>query len=346
MKKVRILSVLVMAVGTVSCGLTATQHVRSRETSVASLVWPEPPQPARIRFKQSISRPEDAGIRPTLWQRMVERVAGKDQEERFIRPTGIAATNEVLYVADPGAQQVRVFDLKAGRRRRIRQAGRQRFVSPVAVALGASGGVYVADSYLAKVFAFDAQGRLIATIAREEFRRPSGVAYDALRDRLYVADSAAHRIWVFTGAGNPIGSIGHRGTEPGAFNFPTHLAVGTDGRLYVTDALGFRVQIFNADGSVAGQFGRHGDASGDVARPKGVAVDRDGHIYLVDALFDAVQIFDRSGRLLLSFGRSGTAEGEFWLPNGVCIDAQDRIYVADSYNRRIQIFEYLREDNP
>ena len=78
--RLRILGVLVMAVGTVSCGSTATQHVRSRETSVASLVWPEPPQPARIRFAQAGARPDDAGIRPTLWQRMVERVAGKDQE--------------------------------------------------------------------------------------------------------------------------------------------------------------------------------------------------------------------------------------------------------------------------
>ena len=223
----------------------------------------------------------------------------------------------------------------------MQQAGPERLVSPVAVARGPDRSVFVADSSAAKVFAYGADGRLLRVIAPAGLRRPSGLAYDAARDRLYVADSQAHQVWVLDGAGKAVGAIGRRGAGEGEFNFPTHVAVDDRGALYVTDALGFRIQWFAPDGAFAGQLGRQGDASGDFASPKGLAVDREGHLYVVDALFDAVQIFDRAGHLLLSVGQRGTGPGEFWLPNGMCIEQGNRVYVADAYNQRIQLFDYL-----
>ncbi len=331
------LAIVVLAAG---CAPPSRPLPAEREVIGGALVWPQPPHRPRIRFVRAVARPADLGIRPSFWQRLGEFLAGKE-EEWFIRPTGVAARGSVIYVADPGAQALWVLDPQASRFRRIREAGGQRFVSPVALALGVNDLIYLADSFLAKVFVLDADGKLKATIADPRLLRPAGLAYDAARDRLYVADSAAHRVWIYAGDGRPVGAIGRRGTGNGEFNFPTHVAVDRMGILSVTDSLNFRLQLFNPDGSLSGQFGRHGDSSGDFAMPKGVAADNEGHLYVAEALFDAVQIFDRRGQFLLAFGERGLGPGQFWLPGGVFIDGRDWIYVADAYNQRIQIFEYL-----
>lgn len=304
------------------------------------LVWPEPPEKPRIRFLRAVASPADLGIRPSFWERLGEILAGK-VEAWMVRPTGVAVQGEVLYVADPGAQALWILDAATGQFRRIRGPRGRELISPVSVAPGGEGRVYVADSYLRQVFVLGPDGNLTGSGEGTPFVRPAGVAYEEVADRLYVADSAAHRVWILSGEGALQGHIGGRGSGPGEFNFPTHVAVDRAGNLYVTDSLGFRIQMFARDGRFLGAFGRHGDASGDFAAPKGVAVDSEGHVYVVDALFDTVQIFDRAGQLLLNFGRRGLGPGQFWLPGGIFIDAKDRIYIADSYNQRIQIFQYL-----
>ncbi len=323
----------------------ASAPVPTSPTSQASaplLVWPEPPEQPRIKLLKSIANPADLGIQPSFWERLGELFVGKP-EAWMIRPTGVAVRGEVLYVADPGAQALWILDGAAGRYRVIHGVRGQRLLSPVAVTIGREGRIYVADSYLRKVFVFGQDGNLVSIIESAPFLRPAGVAYDEVADRLYVVDSAAHRIWILSGQGVLQGEIGGRGNENGEFNFPTHLALDRAGNLYVTDSLGFRIQAFSRDGRFLGAFGRQGDSSGDFAAPKGVGVDSKGHVYVVDALFDAVQIFDGSGQLLLTFGQRGLAPGQFWLPNGLSIDEKDRICVADSYNQRIQIFQYLGE---
>jgi DNA-binding beta-propeller fold protein YncE len=305
------------------------------------LTWPAPPDRPRIRFVRTVAGPVDLGIRPSFWERVGGILAGRDREG-FVRPAGVAARDGVLYVADPGGPALWILDGRAGRSRRVVESGGHRLVSPVAVALAPGGQLFLADSALARVFRLDGAGRVVATVIERGLRRPAGLAYDAARDRLYVADSGAHQVLIFAGTGQPVGAIGRRGAAPGEFNFPTHLAVAPDGALLVTDALGYRIQRFAPDGMPAGHFGRHGNTAGDFASPKGVALDSEGHIYVVEALFDAIQVFDDKGQFLLGFGERGVGRGQLWLPGGLFIDPQDQIYVGDAYNGRVQVFQYLR----
>jgi NHL repeat-containing protein/6-bladed beta-propeller protein len=307
--------------------------------TVAPVVWPAAPAPARIRFVRSVARPEDVGIQPSFWRRLGRLIAG-GSEEWMIRPTAVASNGPVLYIADAGAQALLMIDTERGRFLKVTSAKDQPFASPVAVALGRDR-VYLADSFLGKIFVYDLDLDLKHVIVDPDLQRPAGLAFDRAADRLYVADARAHRVSIFTGEGRRVGAIGHRGTGDGEFNFPTHVAVDGAGTIYVTDALGFRIEMFEPDGRFRGAFGRHGDGSGQFATPKGVAVDSEGHVYVVEPLFDAVQIFDRRGRFLMSFGDRGLRPGQFWLPVGVFIDTENRIYVADSYNQRIQVFQYL-----
>jgi DNA-binding beta-propeller fold protein YncE len=302
-------------------------------------VWPDPPAEPRVVYRQSIRSPEDAGLR-LAGENWLSRLLFNEDKTRgkLVRPFGLALDESGnLCIADTGSATISYLDFSRKRWQTWDKIGPVTLVAPVAVVRQA-GIFYVADSGLAKVIAFDAKGKLLFA-SEVEFERPAGLAI--LDGRLLVADAAAHKIVVLDLAGKFLSAFGTRGTGPGQFNYPTHLATDTRGRLFVTDSMNFRVQIFDAVGHYEKAFGQAGDGSGMLSRPKGVGVDRQGNVYLVDALFDNVQIFTESGEFLLGFGEHGNGPGEFWLPAGIAASPDGRIYVADSYNGRIQVFQQV-----
>lgn len=325
-----------------ACQVLPSSATKEAGLDARNLVWPKPPNEPRIRFLKATQELQGAAADSSMWSRFWGMIAGRE-EVRLVRPAGVAVNETKMAIADPGARAVWIVGRESGEFRKVDELGGRHLVSPVAVSPRANEGFYVADSYLAKVFLCDLQGKLTGAVNDPGFERPTGIVYDSKRQRLYVADSLAHKIWLFDGNGNALGAIGKRGIADGEFNFPTHVALDRDGNLYVVDGLNFRVQSFGVDGRFRSAFGVHGDTAGHFARPKGIALDSQGHIYVVEALFDAVQIFDREGRYLLTFGERGTEAGQFWLPGGIFIDARDQVYVADSYNERIQIFTYVAD---
>jgi sugar lactone lactonase YvrE len=330
---------LIVATGASSAASGAERPTGKTDTTVeAGPVWPSPPEPARVRFTKLVAGASDWGVSRSWFGRIVDTVTGR-QDTQFVRPTGVAISDGILYVADPGAQSLIVLDTARRKEVRITRAGDKPLVSPVAVTPGPSGTVYVADSWSRQVVQLDRDGALLRTISHGDLQRPSSLAFDSTRQRLYIGDSKAHVVHVFDGQGTKVGALGKLGVGPGEFNSPTHLALAPDGSVLVTDALNFRVEAFGADGQFKFEIGKLGDGAGNFAAPKGVAVDRNGLIYVADAMFDAVQVFAADGQLMLGFGEQGTAAGQFWMPNGLCIDGDGRLFVADSYNRRIQVLQ-------
>ncbi len=304
-------------------------------------VWPGAPEAPRVTFVQTIVRAEDLGIHRSFLQRLGDLLFGAE-DLSIVRPMAVVESAGVVYVADPGIRGVHRFDTAAGSHQVLRAEDDKPLPSPVGLALGSAGEVFVTDSVLHKVFVIAPGAKAaVALQLRAELRQPTGIAVDASSGRMYVVDTAAHHILVFERDGSLAATIGQRGDADGQFNFPTLLWRDAAGRLYVTDALNFRLQVFDERGHFVTKFGRHGDGSGDLARPKGVATDSHGHIYVVDGLLHALQIFDASGRLLLGVGSQGHGRGEFWLPAGIFINAINTIYVADAYNRRVQVFRYV-----
>jgi DNA-binding beta-propeller fold protein YncE len=320
-----------------TCGAAPTWAQAEQE----KLVWPPSPAQSRIEFVKDFSRAADLGISKSFFDRLKDLLFG-EAETRIIRPMAVVAGGGIIFVADPGAKGVHRFDTNGGDYALITAADKTPLDSPVALARGARGDVYVADSRLAQVFVIKSGTKLALPLRLDvKLTQPTGIAFDVATGRLYVVDTGEHRIHIFERDGSLAGSIGQRGTGDGEFNYPTYLWRTAEGRLYVTDSLNFRIQSFDARGQFIGKFGRQGDGTGDAARQKGVATDRYGHVYVVDALFHAFQIFEASGRLLLPVGERGQQHGEFWLPTGIFIDDDDTIYVADSYNQRIQMFRYV-----
>lgn len=305
--------------------------------------WPRAPEPTRIRLLASVARPEDIGVRKSIFRRFAELLFGSGELRRLRRPYGLAVDREGrLYVADPDAAGIHVFDTEHGRYRFQSKAGGFRFRAPVGVAVDPEGNLYVSDPEQGVVVALDRRGKFRFVLS-DGLERPTGIAWHTGRQQLYVVDTRAHRVVIFDATGRKVGGFGGRGIEPGRFNFPTGIAIGPDGTVYLTDSMNFRIQIFTADGDYLRGFGRHGDGVGDLARPKGISVDSDGHVYVVEGLFDVVNVYSPGGVLLLSFGGAGRGPGEFWLAAGLVIDRRDRVYVADSFNGRVQVFQYYSE---
>jgi len=302
------------------------------------LVWPAPPSPPRVRWLASVSSGGDAASRS--WIARIRTLITGGAGLQLTRPMAVwAGADGSFLVCDPGTGAV-YEGRGSGGGLRVFSAS-ERLATPVGVVRMPSGEVWVSDADRAVVVRLDARGRWRGEFGGGQLVRPTGLAWDAARGRLYVADTHAHCIRVFDGQGRHLADLGRRGEAPGEFDFPTDVKVAPSGDLVVCDALNGRIQRLAPDGRPLAMFGRTGDAPGDFGRPKSVALDAGGHVYVMDTLYDVMQVFDPAGRLLLVLGGTGAGAGRFNLPAGIAIDTADRIYVCDAANHRVQILQYV-----
>jgi DNA-binding beta-propeller fold protein YncE len=312
------------------------------------LVWPPPPLTTRIEFVRSVVSDEDLGRDTTFSQRLMNFLAGeKPTSNRVVEPMGLAVSDDGqrLYVSDFAQLAVFVFDF--GQKTFTKIGEKERLARPVGLALDAEERLYVVEQEKKGVGVFDRKGTKVRFITDPSLERPSGIAIDRARGRVYVADSAhtkstEHTIKIFTTSGERIGVIGRgKGEEPGQFLFPTYLAVDQAGNLYVTDTLNARVQVFDPDGKYVKSFGQRGNAWGMFDKPKGVALDSFGNVYVADSGWSNVQIFNQKGQILLFFGGRGPIPGMLKNPTAVAIDKNNRIYVADYLNHRVEMYQVV-----
>lgn len=323
-------------------GACATAPRGPHSEAGVDLVWPPPPEAARVRFVQSVSGPADL-LGPSSLVGQLRDVIFGTSTVRLVNPSALAVDEQVgLVVADTGLPGIHVFDWQRGRYSLLTGDEDHPVFSPVGVAIAPDGTLWVSDSVRSAVTHLSFEGEVLGEIFDPaNLHRPAGIAYDETDDTLVIVDVLAHCVRRFTTGGELIATVGEQGAEPGKFNFPTHLALDAEGNMAVTDSLNFRVQLLSRDGTPQEVIGRLGDAPGCLARPKGVAFDVEGNIWIVDAQFENIQAFDREGRLLLHIGDPGHRPGEFWLPSGLAIDAGGRLFVADTHNGRAQIFQLV-----
>jgi len=271
-------------------------------------------------------------------------LAGDDKPIVLQRPqSGVVDEQGRILVTDISRQAVFVFDEVQGKLVLWEKAsGLQNFVAPLGIALGANGEVYVADPELGYVARLDRNGNTLAPIGKNVLERPTGIAYDPVRHRLYVADTRASDIKVFDANGVLIEVFGKRGDGVGELSFPTFLALH-DGALYVSDTMNARVQVLSADtGAYLSTIGARGMYVGNLVRPKGIGVDGEGNIYVVESYYDHLLVYNRDGDFLMAIGGgAGQNIGQYYLPSGMWVDARNRVFLADTFNGRVVVFQFL-----
>jgi DNA-binding beta-propeller fold protein YncE len=250
----------------------------------------------------------------------------------------------VVYVAERRQHKIIAFDEATRKVRFYGDAVGARLGLIIGIAVDDQGVVYAVDQRARRVFAYNEDGSLARVYGQhDEFKRPTGVAVDRARGRLYVADVGYQAVVVLElGTGRRLAAWGKAGTGKLEFAFPGLLALDRDGNLLVADQLNFRIQVLSPEGAFVRAIGGPGDRPGSFFRLKGVAVDSENHYYAVDEAFANLQVFRSDGQILLFLGQGGPRPGEFSMPVGVCVSSDDVVWVAESTGSRIQGIRYLR----
>ena len=324
---------------TASCSASPGEFLQRPENTMG---WPQASSEPRITFEFLYHGIEDTDRSPGFWTSLGRWVLGEDRRA-LGAPYGmaLAADGNTLLIADTGYGVVHRLDLITGEHTVLDGAPEYPLLTPVGIAVLDDGSFAVTDSTRSEVILFNADGTPVKSFGSSaELGRPTGIVWDAPRERLLILDTTGGRLLSYNADGVFLESTGNPGDGPGTFNHPTNLAVSDDGHIFLSDSLNFRIQTLGPDLMPTSEFGIAGNGPGTFAKPKGIALDSDGHIYVVDAMFDNVQIFDRNGALLLTFCQSGGGFAGLHLPTGIFISKDNRIFIADAGNSRIQVFRY------
>jgi len=325
-----------------------------QEPKPDKVLWPALPDQPRFRFAGILRAASDfvqESDNVQLMRKLTGQAASNDRPV-ISKPTGIAVRSGLVYVAEPAAKAVTVFDL--ARRKLFRFGTREPndLKRPQAIAVDREGLVYVLDSVLRKVMVFDGIGLFQRAIDLSEgYTNPVSVAVSPDGTTLYVVDrgdlaSNDHKLVAYGADGKEKFRLGPRGPEQGKFNIPLAATVADDNTLYVADTGNFRVQAFDGAGRFKFEFGKLGVEPGNFSRPRSIAVDPGGNIYVGDAGFSNVQIFNPKGDLLMPLGglNRDPGPGNYALLAGIAVDEGGRLYINDHYFKKIEVFLPLSED--
>jgi DNA-binding beta-propeller fold protein YncE len=212
-----------------------------------------------------------------------------------------------------------------------------------AVAVGADGRLYVADSAHARVVVLDRHGTPLHTwgaagTTHGEMTLPLDLAASRRGDLFVVGTygilspiylfSRARRYRRSWYAGGRV-AIGHH------WFAPTALALAPDGSQWVTDSVNGLVRHLGAaDGAFLGAL--PGDGGHTLRDPGGLAIGRAGEVYVADTGHGRVVRFAPDGRFLGSFGSTGPRRWRLRRPAALALDAHGDLYVADPGHDRIE----------
>jgi DNA-binding beta-propeller fold protein YncE len=165
--------------------------------------------------------------------------------------------------------------------------------------------------------------------------KPYGVAASP-DGRIYVADTAARRVFAFDTDAKTVSFVGESGNS-GRLVKPIGVAVDAQGTVFVADVTLKRVFGYAPDGRLAMAIGHEGE----LANPSGLAVDRvNKRLYVADAARHHILSYSTvDGTPGPTIGKRGSEHGEFNFPTNLAVDARGRLYVTDTLNFRIQIFD-------
>ena len=338
---------------------SAEIEAKIKAIDYSSIVWPNPPAIARIRYINWYS--SDKAVRNLQGNKQkksgwMDRLAGtQSADEVFKRPFelaqpyGLAVDSQgSLYVADTKVGAIFIFNTDTRDVDLIKNGQHAHFVRIIGLAMDDNDRLFVSDPGLRHVLVFNKDHKAEEAIT-EGMVEPGGLAIDKQNRLLYVTDVELDQVLVYDADSlklvRKIGTGGrkHELTTPGDFSKPAAAAVDAEGNLYVTDTMNNRIEIFDADGQFVSTFGKAGDGPGYFARPKGVAIDGDGHVWVADGMQDRVQVFTKEGQLLISFGGHGLLPGQFRGLVGITIDKRNRVFTSEIYPGRTQAFQYITD---
>ncbi len=219
---------------------------------------------------------------------------GPAVEAMLASPHGTATDSRAgLYVADLKNDRIRKIDLSTGAITTVAGNGEHGFsgdggpaveamlASPIAVAVGSNGDLYIADHRNSRIRKVDLPTGIITTVAGNGEQG-------------------------FSGDGGP-------GTEA-AISLPRDVAPDVHGGLYVADGANSRIRKISRDGTVTtvagnGEYGFSGDGGpateAALALPYSIALDPEGSLYIIDTGNRRIRKVDLSTGIITTVAGNG-----------------------------------------
>ena len=302
---------------------------------------------ANLTFVRVFSSAEDVKALHPLLNETLDIIAGPadpaTRVEALQAPSAVATDSQHrVFVADPGAKTVHVFDFIRSKYSRLGSS--DRLHAPSALSVDGHDNLYVIDTSSRTVLVYDRAGKFRRYFGKlrggeSYFESPVGITIDRATGHIYVCDRQGHMIFVMDERGKLIRKLGNRGggERPGEFRLPSQVVV-VGGELFVLDSGNMRIQVLDTEGHflraiILGYADRHA----------GLAIDKQGNIYVSDPGLNQIQVFGHEGQTLYRFD-PGTIKGaNFSHPSGMWVDASRGLYVVDSRNNRVGLFQIKPE---
>ncbi len=306
--------------------------------SFEPVLYPAPPDTARVQFLTAINSSHDLGASASLWQQLV----GTNEEEAkgIAKPYGIAMLNGKIYVCDTFINGLDIIDLEGQSLQFFQPGDAGRLMKPINCFVDDDEMLYVVDTQRREVVVFDSLGAYDGAFGGGGDVKPADVFVS--EGRIWMTDVSSGQVRVYDRISREF-LFAFPDAEPGtpeSLTAPANIYVTWQG-VYVSDVLVGKVNVYDRDGAYLRTVGSYGGGFGQFARPKGIAVDREENLYVVDAAFQNVQMFDSNGDLLMFFGGPGTDPGDMTLPAKVIIDYDNvkyfEQYVGNDLNLRYLI---------
>jgi hypothetical protein len=111
-------------------------------------------------------------------------------------------------------------------------SGNGQFNWPHGIAADASGNIWVADTYNARLQQFTSDGKFSQAIGIDVLTSPCGVAIDP-SGNVWATDTFTHRVHEFTSSGTFLGTLGQTGGQDGQFRYPAGIAADSSGNIWM-----------------------------------------------------------------------------------------------------------------
>jgi sugar lactone lactonase YvrE len=287
-----------------------------------------------------------------------------------------------LFIAERGNYRVRringagIIESVAGTSDDGGSALAAQLAFPNAIAVDASGNLYIADTDLQRIRRITPDG-VISSVAGSgaagfggdggpalsaQLNYPAGVTADAAGN-IFIADTRNHRVRkvtpggaITTVAGTGSGGFSGDGGRASAaqLNGPRGVFVDAAGNLYIADTDNQRIRKVTTAGTITtvagtGAAGFSGDGAPAVAaqlrNPVSVAADRSGTLYISDSDNNRIRKVTADGLIHTAAGngaagfagdRGPASSAQVTYPNQIAVDGLGNLFIADTGNGRIR----------
>ena len=150
--------------------------------------------------------------------------------------------------------------------------------------------VYITDKRRVQVLNSDLSfHNLFLKKGKRYFQNPWGIACNSGGD-VYVADSQANEIDVFTSEGAYLRKIDCHGKKRSRLKQPANIAIDRNDIVFVSEHQSNSISVFTAEDQFLKSFGKKGKEAGSFRSPRGLAVDNYGIVYVCDMDNNRIQL--------------------------------------------------------